>query len=106
MAAAVTTQDNRAWLPLERASRRVASVLPVLATSSFSIAPAQVKSVPYFQFVYPFKHSSFTFPLTYICARLCPLLRDHHCPIHSSSLFPLCHKLNTSTTPPSHPVYL
>src|SRR6266851_4116908 len=105
---AATAQDSRAWFPLERASRGGASVLPALATSTstFSIAPAWVKSVPYFQLVYPFKHSSCTFPLTYICARLCSLLRDHHCPIHSTSLFPLCHNINTSTTPLSHPLYL
>src|SRR6266851_1654655 len=53
----------------------------------------------------PLKYSSRKFPLTYISARLCPLLHDHHCPIHSTSFSPLCHDINTSTTPLSHPLY-
>jgi hypothetical protein len=96
-------RTSQAWFPLEWASRGGASMLLMVTTSSFSIAPAQVKSVPYFQSYIP---CSCTFPLTLICTRLCPLPCDHYCPIHSSSLFPLCYKINTSTTPLSHPIYL
>ena len=106
MAAAVTTQDNRAWFPLERASRKVASLLPVVALQASRPPRHRLNLYDISSSYIPLKHSSCTFPLTYICARLCPLLRGHHCPIHSTSLSHLCHKIITSTALLSHPVYL